>query len=63
MLNCNQDTETTPDALPEHGAQAEAIIDTEDFRFEGLMEDAFAGAYEPMETYEPNVYDGTYSEE
>ncbi len=61
MLDPEPDAESTSDVIHELDVQArQRVIDTEDFRLEGLMEDVFAGGYEP---YEPNVYDGTYSEE
>lgn len=61
MHDPESDTEHTSDVLHELDVQAkQRVIDTEDSRLEGLMEDVFSGGYEP---YEPNMYDGTYSEE
>jgi hypothetical protein len=69
MLDRNPNTESSSDVLHDLDVQAkQRFLDTEDFRLEGLMEDVFAGGYEAdsyelTEPYEPNVYDGTYSEE
>ncbi|MGI8546724.1 MAG: hypothetical protein ACR2M1_05225 [Gemmatimonadaceae bacterium] len=54
-------TSTADLTLGDLDAQAtQHISDAEDALLETLMEDVFSSGFEP---YEPNPYDGTYSEE